>query len=98
MQINAAQGVGFSVNPNALFDTVGYLATYGDVKAAGVNPLDHYHTNGWKEGRDPSVNFDSSSYLAANPDVKAAGVDPLLHYLDFGRHEGRSAFADVMWG
>ena len=62
------------------------------MKAAGINPLDHYHASGWKEGRDPSPNFDSSSYLAAYADVKAAGVDPLLHYLDFGRHEGRSAF------
>jgi len=34
--------------------------TIADVKAAGVNPLDHYHTNGWKEGRDPSPNFDTS--------------------------------------
>jgi len=29
-------------NPNALFDTAGYLATYGDVKVAGINPLDHF--------------------------------------------------------
>jgi hypothetical protein len=68
------------------------------VKAAGINPLDHYHQFGWNEGRDPGVNFDSSSYLATYADVKAAGVDPLTHYLDFGRHEGRSAFADGVWG
>ena len=85
-------------NPNALFDTRGYLAAYTDVKAAAVNPLDHYHQFGAKENRDPSVLFDSSSYLTANPDVKAAGVDPLAHYLGFGRHEGRLAFADGVWG
>ena len=47
-------------NPNALFDTSGYLATYADVAAAGVNPLDHYNAVGWHEGRDPSVGFDTT--------------------------------------
>jgi hypothetical protein len=76
----------------------GYLATYADVAAAGINPLDHYHTFGWKEGRDPSVNFDTTSYLAAYADVDAAHVDPLAHFLHFGHHEGRQAFADGVWG
>jgi len=41
-------------NPNALFDTAGYLAAYADVAAAHINALDHYHQYGWTEGRDPS--------------------------------------------
>jgi hypothetical protein len=81
-------------NPNALFDTNGYLAAYTDVAAAGVNPLEHYHAFGFHEGRDPSGGFDTASYLAAYPDVQAAGVDPLVHFLQFGIHEGRSPFAD----
>jgi len=81
-------------NPNALFDTNGYLATYGDMKAAGINPLDHYHVFGWQEGRDPSVGFDTTSYLGAYSDVAAAHIDPLAHFLQFGSHEGRSPFAD----
>ena len=85
-------------NPNALFDTNGYLATYADVKAAGVNPLDHYHQSGWHEGRDPSVGFDTTDYLANYPDVAAAHIDPLAHFLRLGIHEGRSAFADGVWG
>jgi len=79
-------------DPNALFDTAGYLAAYQDVAAAGVNPLDHYNAFGWHEGRDPSVGFDTASYLAAYPDVATAGVNPLEHYLAFGVHEGRSPF------
>jgi hypothetical protein len=78
-------------------DDAGYLATYTDVRNAGINPLDHYHQFGWHEGRDPSVNFDTNSYLAANPDVAAAGVDPLAHFLRFGIHEGRSPLADGVW-
>ena len=66
--------------------------------AANVNPLDHYNTFGWREGRDPSVGFDTTSYLAAYPDVAAARVNPLAHFLHFGIHEGRSAFADGVWG
>lgn len=85
-------------DPNALFDTSGYLATYTDVAAARVNPLNHYMAYGAAEGRDPSPFFDSSAYLAANPDVAAAGVNPLQHFLAFGLQEGRSAVPDGLWG
>ena len=84
-------------NPNALFDTTGYLATYTDVEAAGVNPLDHYNSSA---GTKAAIlgRFRHDLVSAANPDVKAANVDPLLHYLQFGIHEGRSPFADGVWG
>ena len=75
-------------DPNALFDTAGYLAAYQDVATAGVNPLDHYNAFGWHEGRDPSVGFDTASYLAAYADVAAAGVNPLTHYLAVRRARG----------
>jgi hypothetical protein len=81
-------------DPNALFDTSGYLDAYTDVAAAHVNPLDHYNLAGWKEGRDPSGGFDTADYLAANPDVAAAQFNPLMHFLAFGVHEGRSPQAD----
>ncbi|MER2269174.1 ExeM/NucH family extracellular endonuclease [Methylobacterium oxalidis] len=81
-------------DPNAVFDTKGYLAAYGDVKAAAINPLSHYDAFGWKEGRDPAADFDTSSYLSAYRDVAAAAVDPMQHYLQAGLYEGRSAFAD----
>jgi hypothetical protein len=84
-------------NPNAFFDTKGYLAANPDVANAGIDPLQHYHTFGWKEGRDPSANFDTDKYLAANPDVAAAHVDPLEHYLHYGLNEGRFSFADGLF-
>ena len=68
------------------------------MKAAGINPLDHYHAAGWTEGRDPSVGFDTSEYLGHYADVAAAHIDPLLHFLQSGIHEGRSPFADGVWG
>ncbi|WP_335645513.1 hypothetical protein [Methylobacterium durans] len=85
-------------DPNAVFDTSAYLAAYGDVAAAGVNPLTHYNAFGFREGRDPSAGFDTSAYLAAYGDVAAAGVNPMTHYLQFGFYEGRSAFGDGTFG
>jgi len=81
-----------------VFDTKGYLAAYADVRAAGVNPLTHYDTNGWREGRDPSVEFDTSAYLAAQTDVARAGIDPMQHFLQFGLVEGRPSYADGTFG
>lgn len=74
------------------FDASYYLAQNPDVKAAGVDPLDHIESYGWKEGREPSLLFDDGKYLDANPDVKAAAIDPLLHYINYGQYEGRMAF------
>lgn len=85
-------------NPNAVFDTKGYLAAYADVAAANIDPLAHYDSYGFKEGRDPSANFDTKTYEATYADVKASGIDPMLHYLQFGAVEGRSAFPDGHFG
>ena len=82
-------------NPNAIFDTRGYLAAYTDV---GGNPLTHYDQYGFREGRDPSRGFDSSAYLAAYDDVRLAGIDPMQHYLQYGIYEGRSPFGDSSFG
>ncbi|NVO17946.1 MAG: M10 family metallopeptidase C-terminal domain-containing protein [Rhodoplanes sp.] len=84
-------------NPNAYFDTAGYLARYADVRAAGINPLTHYMQYGWQEGRNPSANFDTHDYLAHNPDVAAAHINPLLHYLVYGLYEGRVPYADELF-
>ena len=85
-------------DPNAVFDTKGYLAAYGDVAAAGINPLGHYDTYGWKEGRDPSADFDSSAYLQVNGDVAQAGLNPMQHYLQYGLVENRTVLNDGTFG
>jgi len=72
------------------FDPGYYLAMNPDVKAAGVDPYEHYITYGWTEGRDPNALFSTNLYLAANPDVEAAGVDPLTHFEAYGWEEGRN--------
>lgn len=71
------------------FDENFYLTKYPDVAAAGVDPVQHYIDNGWREGRDPSLAFSTKFYLDNNPDVAAAGVNPFYHYHAAGLAEGR---------
>ena len=73
------------------FDREYYLQAYLDVAQAGVDPLRHYVSHGWREKRRPAAWFDPEYYLAANPD--AAGGDPFAHYLAHGRAAGRAASA-----
>ncbi|WP_409568275.1 hypothetical protein [Methylobacterium sp. E-041] len=85
-------------NPNAVFDTKGYLAAYSDVKAANIDPLAHYDSFGWKEGRDPSASFDTKVYQSHYADVANAHIDPMLYYLQYGAIEGQTAFDDGHFG
>lgn len=77
------------------FDREFYLAANPDVAAAGTDPVEHYVTTGWQEGRDPSPHFSTHHYLDANPDVEQAGINPFAHYLTAGRHEGRTPQHDL---
>ena len=78
-----------------------YLGANPDVKAAGVDPLTHFHLSGWQEGRVPSLNFDPGQYLAANPGccgrarrparalpgVRRGGGAPAVHAERAGRRQ-----------
>lgn len=74
---------------SGLFDPYWYLQAYPDIVTHGADPLWHWLSVGWREGRKPNAMFDTSWYLMRNPDVAAAGVNPLLHYLTHGAEEGR---------
>src|SRR5262245_65294508 len=74
---------------SAAVDPAFYRAVYSDVREAGRDPLDHYVSLGWREGRDPAPWFSSQDYLAANPDVAKSDEEPFFHYLSRGRAEGR---------
>jgi O-antigen biosynthesis protein len=43
------------VRESGAFDEEYYLATYEDVAAAGVDPIEHWVDFGWREGRNPSA-------------------------------------------
>jgi len=59
-----------------------YYATYADVRASAVDPVQHYSRHGWKESRDPNPWFCTKEYLRIHRDVAAAKLNPLWHILD----------------
>lgn len=73
-------------------DAAFYRTAYPDVDRPDLDPVRHYLSAGWREGRDPAPWFSSSAYLDANDDVRRARVEPLFHYLRHGRYEGRDVF------
>ena len=75
------------------FDAGWYLSQNADVKAARIDPYQHYLEYGWREGRNPNALFDTKFYLANNADVRGANIDPLAHYFDWGWREGRDPSA-----
>jgi glycosyltransferase involved in cell wall biosynthesis len=69
---------------DVLFDPQFYFDSYPDVADAGRNPLTHYLTIGWREGRNPNPWFDTGYYLAAHPTLMREGINPLVHYVREG--------------
>jgi hypothetical protein len=75
------------VADSGLFDWDFYRHTYSDVAVAGIDPLDHYLSFGFLEGRDPSSTFNTRCYQRAYPQ-EVHDLNPLLHYLFRGRQLG----------
>ena len=74
------------INDSGLFDSEFYKETYDDFNG---DPLNHYLTKGYREGKLPSLDFDPDFYLKTYPDVKQAHLNPLLHYIAYGKSEGK---------
>jgi GT2 family glycosyltransferase/glycosyltransferase involved in cell wall biosynthesis len=74
----------------SLVDTEWYRQAYPDVRAADIDPLDHYIRIGAAEGRNPNGFFDGVWYRMQYADAAAAGVPPLLHYLQVGAAQLRN--------
>lgn len=69
----------------ALFDRHFYLMAYPDVRAAALDPFEHYMLVGWKEGRDPNRSFSTVFYSRAYSDVAESGLQPLVHFAQQGK-------------
>lgn len=85
------------IRDSGLFDHDHYLRSVQgrDPEACpGIDPVRHYVTRGWREGRDPNPFFHTRHYLENNPDVAAAGANPMLHFLERGWKEGRDPCPD----
>jgi len=62
------------------FDPDWYLATYDDVRRAGLSPWTHFIEHGAREGRQPSPYFDIDHFVSHRPDAFQNQLDPLAHY------------------
>jgi hypothetical protein len=69
-----------------LVDDLFYYSHNHDVWNAHIDADAHYHTYGWREGRDPDAFFSTSTYQSLNPAAK--GVDPLLQFDQTGWKQG----------
>ncbi|GBQ84041.1 glycoside hydrolase family 99-like domain-containing protein [Asaia krungthepensis] len=73
------------IRPLPEFDPVFYLAHYPDVAASGMDPVEHYMVQGFREVRRPFAGFDPGfyrqRYLRHEPEA-----NPFLHWLAH-RHE-----------
>lgn len=80
-----------------IFNAVYYSNKYSDLKKAFGNDetklLEHFISNGMKEGRQASEEFDVNFYKSNYSDLKSAfGTDNVKyyeHYLESGKKEGR---------
>ncbi len=73
---------------SGFFDNEYYLDRNPDVRAANVDPLEHFCNHGWREGRSPSENFDVKFYLASYPSASASGINPVVYHLHTGWEKG----------
>lgn len=78
---------------SGLFQDAWYLKQNPDVAEAGLDPLDHFCRNGWREGRRPNPLFDPGWYLSAYGEL-IGDVNPLLDYATEGEALGRKPAPD----
>ena len=68
---------------SCLFDRQYYYANYLDVRLSGIDPLEHYLLDGWKNGYRPSEGFDCDKYVETSMGGQANDC-PLIHFYRAG--------------
>ncbi|MTI65568.1 MAG: glycosyltransferase [Firmicutes bacterium] len=63
------------------FDAKWYLNENKDVANAGIDPVEHFYYNGWKEGRNPNKDFNLNEYRKQVPEFTDENLNPFMHYL-----------------
>ncbi len=73
---------------SGLFDTQFYLDRNPDVRAAQIDPIEHYVRSGEQEGRIPNPEFLPGYYRRQYMGSAAAGQNALQHYIEKGEPTG----------
>jgi len=81
------------------FDGAWYLERYPDVRAAGIDPLQHFLRCGHRENRDPNPIFDTRWYRNEYGPLIGADINPLADYLRNSASGARrpSRWLDPVW-
>jgi glycosyltransferase involved in cell wall biosynthesis len=74
-----------NLDPNPTFSTADYLRLNGDVKRSGMNPLYHFATAGWREGRCTKQVYERH--------IPACSFSPSVLFIG---HSARKTGAEVM--
>jgi hypothetical protein len=84
---------------SGLLDLNYYLINGGDVRGAGLDPVEHFCRYGWLENRKPNIHFNTRWYADTNPSVVRLGINPLTHYICEGETQGRRpvVYFDPVW-
>ncbi len=69
------------------FDSAWYTATNLDVAHSGVDPIHHFFTQGWREGRSPSPGYDRDDVLALIHPSESQESSPLRKDLAGSGHQ-----------
>jgi len=72
----------------ALIPVDWYWSTYPDVAEAGIEPVEHYLSTGWKNGRTSNPLFDEHWYGLTYMQGLRGLMPPLRHYVETGISEG----------
>jgi FMN phosphatase YigB (HAD superfamily) len=69
-----------SLDVEKWFDRDWYVAQNPEVAQQGLDPLQHYLTQGWRERRSPHPLFDVDWYLEQHPELLEQDIEPLGHF------------------
>lgn len=70
-----------TISASGLFDARYYLDSYDDVRESASDPLMHFVTYGYKEGRNPGPGFDTRAYATMCGIGSNSDINPLVHYI-----------------
>lgn len=74
-----------------LFDEKYYVEQYPDVREAGVNPFEHFMSQGWKELRNPNRDVNMINYVKSVSSLASNSENPYLSWIsDLNRSSASS--------